>query len=83
MVFLIQHIQNKDSVAIHLKSNELLAANRDASMRMIGIEDVDEQALREVATYYARLAERAKTSGSNMKAHSIDEEGMPSQMNSP
>src|SRR6187200_2960906 len=31
MVFLIQQSQNKDSVAVHLKLNELLAANKQAS----------------------------------------------------
>lgn len=78
MVFLIQQSQNKDSVAIHLKLNELLAANREASNRMIGIEDLDEQDLREVADFYVRLAERAKALGGQKEAHSIDEEGMPS-----
>ena len=77
MVFLIQQSQNKDSVALHLKLNELLAANRNASNRMIGIEDLDEQDLREVATFYVKLAERAKEAGPNKEAHSIDEEGMP------
>lgn len=80
MVFLIQQSQNKDSVAIHLKLNELLAANKQASNRMIGIEDLDEQDLREVALYYVKLAERAKTAGPNKEAHSIDEEGMPAQL---
>jgi low affinity Fe/Cu permease len=77
MVFLIQQSQNKDSVAMHLKLNELLAANRNASNRMIGIEGLDEQDLRDVASFYLRLAERAKTSGPNKEAHSIDEEGLP------
>jgi low affinity Fe/Cu permease len=77
MVFLIQQSQNKDSVAVHLKLNELLAANRQASNRMIGIESLEEQDLREVATFYARLAERAKQAGANKEVHSIDEEGMP------
>lgn len=77
MVFLIQQSQNKDSVAIHLKLNELLAANREASNRMIGIEELDEQDLREVASFYVRLAERAKVDGANKEIHSIDEEGMP------
>lgn len=76
MVFLIQQSQNKDSVAIHLKLNELLAANRHASNRMIGIEDLDEQDLREVASFYVRLAERARQAGRDKCAHSIDEEGM-------
>lgn len=74
MVFLIQQSQNKDSVAMHLKLNELLAANRHASNRMIGIEDLDEQDLREVASFYVRLAERAKQVGIETCAHSIDEE---------
>ncbi len=81
MVFLIQQSQNKDSVALHLKLNELLAANRHASNRMIGIEDLDEQDLRDVAMFYTKLAERAKTAGPHKEAHSIDEEGMPAGAN--
>ena len=77
MVFLIQQSQNKDSVAVHLKLNELLASHRNASNRMIGIEDLDEQDLRDVATFYAKLAERAKASGATKEMHSIDDEGMP------
>jgi low affinity Fe/Cu permease len=77
MVFLIQQSQNKDSVALHLKLNELLASHRNASNRLIGIEELDEQDLRDVATFYARLAERAKQMGCVKEAHSIDEEGMP------
>lgn len=77
MVFLIQQSQNKDSVAMHLKLNELLAANRQASNRMIGIEDLDEQDLRDVASFYMRLSQRAKETGPLKEAHSIDEEGMP------
>lgn len=77
MVFLIQQSQNKDSVAVHLKLNELLASNRNASNRMIGIEALDEQDLREVADFYARLSERAKASGTKKELHSIDDEGMP------
>jgi low affinity Fe/Cu permease len=83
MVFLIQQSQNKDSVAVHLKLNELLSANREASNRMIGIEDLDEQDLRDVATYYLKLASRAKETGPNKEAHSIDEEGMPSDAGRP
>ncbi|MCM2496155.1 low affinity iron permease family protein [Burkholderia glumae] len=39
MVFLIQQSQNKDSVALHLKLNELLASQNRASNRLIGIVD--------------------------------------------
>ena len=78
MVFLIQQSQNKDSIAVHLKLNELLAASKQASNRMIGIEDLDEQELREVAEFYVRLAARAKQEITVKETHSIDEEGMPS-----
>jgi low affinity Fe/Cu permease len=74
MVFLIQQSQNKDSVAVHLKLNELLAANREASNRMIGIEDLDEQDLKDVAAFYVKLAARAKESGRHRETHSIDED---------
>jgi low affinity Fe/Cu permease len=77
MVFLIQQSQNKDSVALHLKLNELLAASKQASNRMIGIEDLDEQDLREVADFYVRLAARARDGGKGKETHSIDEEGIP------
>ncbi|WP_198937816.1 low affinity iron permease family protein [Pelomonas sp. KK5] len=77
MVFLIQQGQNKDSVALHLKLNELLASNKQASNRMIGIEDLDEQDLRDVAAFYVRLSERAKNAGAQKESHSIDDEGMP------
>jgi low affinity Fe/Cu permease len=79
MVFLIQQSQNKDSVAVHLKLNELLAANREASNRMIGIEDLDEQDLKDVAAFYVKLAARAKEAGRHKETHSIDEEEVDAQ----
>ncbi|KKJ05928.1 low affinity iron permease family protein [Burkholderia gladioli] len=59
MVFLIQQSQNKDSVAVHLKLNELLASHNDASNRLIGIEDATETDLRRIADAYLALAEKA------------------------
>lgn len=75
MVFLIQQSQNKDSIAVHLKLNELLASSRHASNRMIGIEDLNEQDLREVADFYARLADRARETGAERQACSIEDAG--------
>ncbi|MFD2755959.1 low affinity iron permease family protein [Comamonas terrae] len=74
MVFLIQQSQNKDSVALHLKLNELLAASKVASNRMIGIEDLDEEQLREVAAFYDSLAARARKAGKDKECHSIDDD---------
>lgn len=45
MVFLIQKAQNKDSKAIQIKLNELLAANEKASNRIVDIEDLTEKEL--------------------------------------
>src|SRR5215510_13299211 len=45
MVFVIQQTQNKDTIAIHLKLNELIAATKGASNRLIDIEDLSPQEL--------------------------------------
>jgi low affinity Fe/Cu permease len=63
MVFLIQQSQNKDSVAVHLKLNELLASHRAANNQLIGIEDASEDDLRRLAAAYLRLASKAGTAG--------------------
>jgi low affinity Fe/Cu permease len=55
MVFLIQQSQNKDSVALHLKLNELLASHRAADNHLIGIEGASEEELRRLAAAYLRM----------------------------
>ncbi|MGF6410066.1 low affinity iron permease family protein [Paraburkholderia sp. MM5482-R1] len=64
MVFLIQQSQNKDSVAVHLKLNELLSSHPAASNHLIGIEDASEEELRRLAAAYLRLSTRPGTDGS-------------------
>ena len=54
MVFLIQRAQNKDSLAIQLKLNELVAAMAGASNRLIDCEDLTEEELRTLHRHYAR-----------------------------
>lgn len=56
MVFLIQQSQNKDSVAVHLKLNELIASHKAASDKLIGIEDASEEELRRMAAAYLRMS---------------------------
>jgi low affinity Fe/Cu permease len=72
MVFLIQKSQNKDSKAIQLKLNELIAANRNTSNRMVDIESLTENELDELHKFYIKLAELAKNEGDIHKSHSID-----------
>jgi len=60
MVFLIQKNNNKDSLAIQIKLNELVAANTDASNRIVSIEDLSEEELVRLNKYYTSLAELTK-----------------------
>jgi low affinity Fe/Cu permease len=75
MVFLIQRSQNKESLAVQLKLNELVAAMEGASNRLIDVEDLSEQDLETIGTYYRRLAEMAKKEIDIKKSHSIEEAG--------
>lgn len=72
MVFLIQKTQNKDSKAIHLKLNELLAAHEGASNRMVDIEDLTEKELDQLHKFYERLNILAKKESDILCSHSID-----------
>jgi low affinity Fe/Cu permease len=72
MVFLIQKSQNKDSKAIHLKLNELLAAHAGASNRMVDIEDLTEKELDHLHKFYKQLSDLAETEDDITCTHSID-----------
>lgn len=73
MVFLIQLSQNKDSEAIQLKLNEIVAAMKGASNRLINIEDLSEEELQKLHKYYHKLSELAKKDSDLAKSHSIEE----------
>jgi len=73
MVFLIQRSQNKDSQAIHLKLNEIVAALQGASNRLINVEDLTEQEVQTLHRHYQLLSEIAKRDGSLTQSHSIEE----------
>lgn len=72
MVFLIQKSQNKDSKAIQLKLNELIAASRHASNRMVDIEDLTEAELDVLRKYYQRLSDISEEDDDIHNSHSID-----------
>jgi len=73
MVFLIQKAQNKDSKAIQLKLNELIASSRQASNRMINIEELTEEELDQLHQYFAKLTALARKELDIHRSHSIDE----------
>jgi low affinity Fe/Cu permease len=73
MVFLIQRSQNKDSMAIQLKLNELVAAMQGASNRLIDVEDLSEQELKVLHAHYGKLVAMAKHDLDLTSSHSIEE----------
>jgi low affinity Fe/Cu permease len=73
MVFLIQRSQNKDSAAIQLKLNEVVAALEGASNRLIGIEELSEADIQVLRQHYKHLAELAKKEAALTESHSVEE----------
>lgn len=73
MVFLIQKSQNKDSLAIQLKLNELVASNEQSSNSLVDIESMTEEEMIIIQKYYRKLSELAKKEKSIKSSHSIDE----------
>jgi len=73
MVFLIQKAQNKDSLAIQIKLNELVAAHEYASNRLVDVENMTEDELNVIQKYYTKLSDFTKKEESLQQSHSIDE----------
>ena len=73
MVFLIQRSQNKDSLALQLKLNELVAAVQGASNRLIDVEDLSEHELELLHAHYRTLANMAKREADVACSHSVEE----------
>ncbi|HWG10033.1 MAG TPA: low affinity iron permease family protein [Rhodanobacteraceae bacterium] len=60
MVFLIQNTQNRDSMAVQNKLDELIRAIEPANNAMLELEDMDEEVLERLRRHYCRLAEQAR-----------------------
>jgi low affinity Fe/Cu permease len=73
MVLLIQRTQNKDSLAVQVKLNELVAAVKGASNRLIDVEDLDETDLRVLHDHYRELARLAAREQNLNESHSVEE----------
>jgi low affinity Fe/Cu permease len=55
MLFFLKRAQTKDSMATHLKLNELLAALHRASPRLINIEDMSEEDIQRLRAGFDEL----------------------------
>jgi low affinity Fe/Cu permease len=73
MVFLIQRSQNKESQAVQLKLNEIVAAMEGASNRLINVEMLSETDVEVLHKHYDHLAKLAQKEGSITRSHSIEE----------
>jgi len=73
MVFVIQQSVNKDTMALQLKLNELIAADRNTSNRVIYIEELTEQELETIRKFYRHLSELSKATNDLHSTHSLDE----------
>jgi len=60
MVFLIQNTQNRDTMAIRLKLDELIRATRGAHNALLDLEELDENLLDEFRARYELLARTAR-----------------------
>jgi low affinity Fe/Cu permease len=61
MVFLIQNTQNRDSIAMQIKLDELLRALKGAETAMADLEDLTDAELAAFQAHYAELAAEART----------------------
>ncbi len=79
MVFLIQRAQNKDSMAINAKLNEIIASQNGASNRLINSEDLSEEEMCQIHQYYAKLDNSLTDSHSLEEARERHEEKLTAQ----
>lgn len=73
MVFVIQHSQNKDTMALQLKLNELIASHDKASNRLIDIEDLTEEELVQLKKFYIKLSRLAEKEANITASHTLEE----------
>lgn len=60
MVFLIQHTQNRDSQALHLKLDELIRAKKGARNQLLNLDDLTDEELAQLRQSFAKIAARSK-----------------------
>lgn len=73
MVFVIQKAQNKESLAVQLKLNELIAATKGASNRLVAVEGLSEEELTILCNHYHTMAELTRKASDLRKSHSVEE----------
>ncbi|MFM7442578.1 MAG: low affinity iron permease family protein, partial [Tabrizicola sp.] len=60
MVFLIQNTQNRDTVAMQLKLDELILATKGAHLSLLDLEELEEKELAAFVRQYEALAAKGR-----------------------
>jgi len=68
MVFLIQHTQNRDTMALQIKLSELIIAVQGAKNRLAAAEDLSEQELERLHKEYCGRADATKETLAELRA---------------
>lgn len=60
MVFLLQNTQNRDTIALHLKLDEIIRSNKNARNELMKVEQLSDSELEEMLKRYEDLAGNIK-----------------------
>ena len=60
MVFLIQNTQNRDTLALQMKLDELIRATKGARNMLLDLENMDDEEIAQLHEVYERLASQAR-----------------------
>jgi len=71
-VFLIQNTQNRDAKAMHLKLDELIRAVKGARNRLVDLEKLSDEELKELEEQFTRVRNKAAQRASEVEE--IEEE---------
>jgi len=77
MVFLIQNTQNRDTMALQIKLDELIRVLPAARNLLLDLEELDQEAQEKIRTEYTRLAEqfrRRGVGGRSLRAMPVEED---------
>jgi low affinity Fe/Cu permease len=81
MVFLIQNTQNRDSLAMQIKMDEVIRAVQGAHNSLLNLEEMDDKELEALHKKYEGLAEQARQhlekGGGDIDSPELDEQDKP------